>query len=88
MDFVEGMGDTSGVLEIPVDDIGRCEVYRDRVRITFAAHHPGGVRAPVAIVMTVAAWKAARPNHQKMHELIYGETIDLEAAGVTSAIHH
>jgi hypothetical protein len=34
VDFVEELGDTGNVIEIPVDGLGRAEIYRDRIRIT------------------------------------------------------
>lgn len=73
MDFVEGLGDTSGILEIAVDDIARVEVMNGRVRITFAAYRDGGLPfGAVALVWSKEAYAAIQPKREIMNALILG----------------
>jgi hypothetical protein len=74
MDFVKGLGDTANTLEVPVDGIGRVELYCDRARVTLvrASLHDGVVimQPAICVVWTVAAWKACRLEFELMHKLV------------------
>ncbi len=74
MDFVKGLGDTANTLEIPVDGIGRVELYCDRARVTLirASMCDGAVimQPAVCVVWTVAAWRACRLEFELMHKLV------------------
>lgn len=72
MDFVDGLGDTSGALEIAVDDIGRVEIMNGRVRITFAAYRGGAAFAAVALVWSKEAYAAMQPKREIMNGVILG----------------
>lgn len=74
MDFVEGLGDTTNTLEVPVDRIGRVEIYCDRVRVTLARASVQNdaiiIQPAVCIVWTVAAWRSCHADFAEMHRLV------------------
>ncbi len=72
MDFVEGLGDTSGILEIAVDGIGRAEILNDRVRLTLITQRDCGPAPAVCLVWTTAGLKQNRPNYDLLNEVLTG----------------
>lgn len=73
MDLVEGLGDTSNVIEHAVDDIGRVEMFKDRVRVTLVSYRDGGVAFPVcSMVWSAKAWKDAQIKVEVMRKMVSG----------------
>jgi hypothetical protein len=74
MDFVKGLGDTANTLEVPVDGIGRVELYCGRARVTLirASLQDGAlvVQPAVCVVWTVTAWRACQAEFALMHKLV------------------
>jgi hypothetical protein len=74
MDFVKDLGDTSNTLEVPVDGIGRVELYCGRARVTLvraSLQRDGLVMQPaICVVWTVAAWRACHNEFALMHKLV------------------
>lgn len=92
MDFVKGLGDTSHLQDVLVDDIGRAEVWGGRVRITLCrviedadgGHYYGAV---IPLIWTLDAWRASRPKHAMMRALIEGNGVPI-APPAGSPLHH
>lgn len=77
MDFVEGLGDTSGIPEFAADAIGRLEVRNGRVRVTLVAYRDGGIAFPVvSMVWSAEAWSAAQADVEKMRKVVSGKMPD------------
>lgn len=64
MDFVQNLGDSSGILEIAIGGVGRAEIIDNcLVRVTFFKPPTDGetIRQPVCqLIWTIPAWLAAR----------------------------
>lgn len=90
MDFVEGLGDTSGTLEIAVDGLGRWEILNDRVRLTLVTIR-GEVPAPaVCLVWTKVGLAKQRGHYSLLYDLLCssrGAEPELSVAA-GSLLHH
>lgn len=81
MDFVQGLGDTDDVMEIPVDGLGRVEVHRGRVRVTLTriVERKGVAREVpcLTLVWSAQAWLEARDHYTRMHSHIRTTTLGM-----------
>lgn len=87
MDFVQGLGDTSGTLEFAVDDIGRVEIMNGRVRITFAAYRDDHPTAAVSLVWSVEAYRAIQTKREVMNRLILAGIAPAEILAAAVGVH-
>lgn len=78
MDFVEGLGDAPDVMEIPVDGIGRVEIFRGRMRITLTrVIERNGIireRPNVTLVWSTQAWLDTRGAFDRALDLVLTNT--------------
>lgn len=92
MDFVKGLGDTSHLQDVLVDDIGRVEVFCGRVRITLCrviedAEGRRYYSAVVPLVYSLDGWRNARHRVPAVRALVEGGDWP-EALGPESPMHH
>lgn len=89
MDFVEGLGDTSGTLEIAVDALGRWEILSDRVRLTLVTIRSDIPAPAVCLVWTADGLKRNRRHYALLYDLLCSRAAEPELSiAVGSLLHH
>lgn len=89
MDFVEGLGDTSGTLEIAVDGLGRWEILNDRIRLTLITIRGNAPAPAVCLVWTKVGLANNRRHYDMLNDLLCGRVAEPELSVVArSLLHH
>lgn len=88
MDFVKGLGDTSGTLEIAVDGLGRWEILNDRIRLTMVTIRDDMPAPAVCLVWTKAGLSRNRRHYDLLNDLLCGRIAEPELFAVASALNH
>lgn len=74
MDFVDGLGESSDVMEIPVDGVGRVEIHRGRVRVTLTriVERNGMIRERpcLTLVWSLQSWLEADAARQQIRAAV------------------
>lgn len=86
MDFVKGLGDTSGAMEIAVDGLGRWEILDDRIRLTLITIR-GDMPAPaVCLVWTRQGLSRNRRHYDLLNDLLCGRIAEPELSVAAGAL--
>lgn len=87
MDFVEGLGDTSGILEVAVDGLGRWEILDDRIRLTLVTIRGSAPAPAVCLVWTKEGLKRNRRCYALLYEMLHGHISEREPS-MAAIAHH
>lgn len=88
MDFVEGLGDTNGALEIAVDALGRWEILHDRVRLTLITIRDNAPTPAVCLVWTKAGLARNRRHYDLLNDLLCGRITEPELRATAGGVLH